>query len=57
MEFGRLLKLLSTLKYVVIVHFVKFFCCNGALVGAPFFDIGKKTKRYYYVNIFLLPIM
>lgn len=37
MEFGRLLKLLSTLKYVVIVHFVKFFCCNGALVGAPFF--------------------
>ena len=44
MEFGRLLKLLSILKYVVIVRLVKFFCCNGALVGAPFFNIGKKQN-------------
>lgn len=44
MEFGKLLKLLSTLKYVVIVRLVKFFCCNGALVGAPFFNIGKKQN-------------
>lgn len=44
MEFGKLLKSLSTLKYVVIVRLVNFFCCNGALVGAPFFNIGKKQN-------------